>query len=105
MIIIYMTCPEEGAKDIARQLLEKKLVACANIMQPHQSLYYWDGAMHEEQECVVILKTADTLFNKVKECVDDIHPYEVPCLLKIEVKDAHQDFIIWVNNQFPNLKA
>ena len=59
MKILYMTCPLDKAESMARTLLEERLVACANILPPASSLYWWEGTIEQAAEAVVVMKTAD----------------------------------------------
>ncbi len=95
MILVYVTCRDKSqANDISKHLLEKKLIACANIF-PIESMYWWEGRISKEQEFVVIAKTLEEKFGEVKEEIRGVHSYEVPCILKINV-EANEEFLKWV---------
>jgi len=94
-IIIYTTHPdEETANKISSQLIQKKLVACANIF-PMQSVYWWQGKIENEQEYVSILKSIQENFDKVKLEIEKVHSYEVPCIMKMEV-EANESYEKWI---------
>jgi len=93
--LVYITHPdEETAKIIAGRLLEKRLVACANIF-PITSAYWWQGAIQREGEWVSIVKTTLALWQQLKEEVQSIHPYETPCILKLEA-EANEAYYNWI---------
>lgn len=95
-IFVYVTSPnKDEAKNIARHLLEKKLIACANIYGPVNSLYHWKGKVADEEEFVLIGKTAAEKFDAVKAEVEKIHPYDIPCIVKIPVS-SNKKFFDWV---------
>ncbi len=97
MILIYITTSsQESAKNIAHYLLGKKLIACANIVPVHSM--YLDNGIAEEAEAVLIAKTRESYFEKVKKEVEHIHPYNTPCILKISVK-ANKKYEDWLNTQ------
>jgi periplasmic divalent cation tolerance protein len=94
-IFIYITNPtKEVAKKIARYLLKKRLIACANIFSI-DSLYWWEGKICSGKEFVLIAKTFEKNFEKVKEEVEKIHPYSVPCVTKIFVK-PNKKYLNWL---------
>jgi len=94
-IIIYTTHPdEETANKISSQLIQKKLVACANIF-PMQSAYWWQGKIENEQEYISILKSIQENFDKVKLEIEKVHSYEVPCIMKMEV-EANESYEKWI---------
>ena len=94
-IIIYITHKNEAsAKTIVDQLVNEKLVACGNLF-PIQSAYWWQGAVQNENEWVSIVKTIPEFWEKVKSKVEEIHPYEVPCIMKIEA-EANEKYEKWI---------
>ncbi len=97
-IAIYITFgSEDSAKKISHQLLEKKLVACYNIF-PMSSAYWWEGKIEKDNEYVAIVKTIPDLWNKIVVEVENLHPYEVPCIMKMEV-EANEGYEQWVREQ------
>ena len=98
-IFIYITNPsKEEAKKIARYLVEKKLIACANIYENVNSIYPWKGKIADETECILIAKTTENNFEKVKEEVTKLHSYTIPCITKISVT-SNKDYYDWLTNE------
>jgi len=98
MTIIYITCKdEEEAVKISKHLLDKKLIACSN-MHPIRSMYYWKGKIQDEKEVVIIAKTLDKNYDKIKEEVAKLHSYDVPCILKIDA-EANENYNKWVHKE------
>ena len=94
-IFIYITNPTRNeARKIAKHLLSKKLIACANIF-PIDSLYRCKGKIADEKEFVLIAKTKKENFNKVKREVEKIHPYDIPCIVKIPVS-SNEKYYHWL---------
>jgi len=85
------------AKKIANHLLEKHLIACANFF-PIESAYWWNGKIDCAHEIASILKTKSKNWEKVKAEVLRIHPYEVPCIMKIDVT-ANESYEAWIHSQ------
>jgi periplasmic divalent cation tolerance protein len=97
-IIIYITHKNlEEAKKVAFHLLQKKLIACANFF-PIGSAYWWEGKIETSDEVVSIVKTRKENWERVKAEVKKIHPYEVPCIMKIDV-EANGDYESWINSE------
>ncbi len=93
--LLYVTHPDEQtAKTLSQRLLEEKLVACANIF-PIQSAYWWEGAVQSEGEWVSILKTTLEAHPRVEQRLLEMHPYDTPCVLKIEVS-ANTAYEQWI---------
>lgn len=93
--LIYITHSSKAeAQRLSQHLLEQKMVACANIF-PITSAYWWQGSIQNEEEWVSIVKTTIEKYEPVKTIVEQIHPYEVPCILKIEV-EANAAYEQWI---------
>lgn len=97
LCLIYVTVSslEEGKK-IATALLEKRLIACANIIPGMTSLYHWKGKLETSDENILILKTHRDKFPDVERLVKALHSYEVPCLLQLDVEKAAQAYGQWL---------
>ncbi len=93
--IIYITHESEAeARRVSDHLLEEKLVACANIFSI-TSAYWWEGDIQYEGEWVSIVKTIPGNWTALQRAVEEIHPYEVPCIMKIEA-EANAAYEKWI---------
>ena len=98
MIIVYVTHENENeAQRVIDHLLEKKLIACANLL-PIRSCYFWKGKKENANEIVTLLKTRKELWKAVEKEIKKIHPYEVPCIIKIDV-EANSEYDSWVKKE------
>ncbi len=101
LIYLYITNPSlTVARKVAYSLLKKRLIACANISGPIESLYPWKGKLAKEKEWVLIGKTKSSLYDKARKEVERIHPYEIPCIARIDVA-ANAPYEKWL---FENLR-
>ena len=95
IILVYTTNPDEKtAKNIGDILLKEKLIACYNLF-PIKSGYFWQGKKKESNEFVGIFKTTKENWSKLKRRIKEIHPYEIPCILKFEM-EANKEYYQWV---------
>lgn len=82
-IFVYITNPtKKEAEKIARRLLEKRLIACANIF-PVGSFYWWKDKIEHGKEYALIGKTKEKYYRKIIKEVEKIHSYSVPCVAKL----------------------
>ncbi|MGJ8454343.1 divalent-cation tolerance protein CutA [Pseudothermotoga sp. U03pept] len=96
MIIVYSTFPsKEQALDVCRKLLEEKLIACFNVF-PVNSGYWWQGKIAEDNEFSVILKTTKLKEKEVFQRIRELHPYFVPAIFSIEVREVDKDYKQWL---------
>jgi periplasmic divalent cation tolerance protein len=97
-IIVYITHKnEKEARKVANYLLKKRLVACANIF-PVKSIFRWNGKLEDTREVVTLVKTRKENWQMVKSEVEKIHPYEVPCIMKLSA-EANADYEKWIMNE------
>ena len=100
--LIYITNPSRKvAERVANYIIAKKLAACANIYGPIKSIYPWKGKIAREKEFVLILKTTKSNFEKVKREVEKIHPYTIPCIIKISVS-SNKKYFDWIKSEVKN---
>ena len=100
ILIFYVPVPDmETGSSIAKALLKKKLIACANILPPHKALFMWDGEAKEESENLMIVKTRKEKAEVVEAEIKSLHPYECPCVLQIDSLSANTEFAQWVHEQ------
>lgn len=98
MALIYITCKDlKEANKISMLLLEKRLIACANLF-PIKSMYLWKGKIENQNEFAIIAKTLEKKYIKIKAEVSKLHSYKIPCILKIDA-EANEAYDNWVNDE------
>lgn len=98
--LIYITTSEIlESKKIAMKLLEERLVACTNIIPQITSLYLWKGDIEVDNESLLIVKTREDKADQVMEKVKELHSYETPCILQLEVKKGSEEYLNWMDNE------
>jgi periplasmic divalent cation tolerance protein len=97
-IAVHTTCGSEAdARRIARHLVELRLAACVAITPGLISTYHWKGAIEEEQECLLTIKTRRDLFDALAAEVRKVHPYEVPELIALPIVDGSAPYLDWMD--------
>jgi periplasmic divalent cation tolerance protein len=93
---VLVTYPDEGtSRAICRSLIERRLAACANIFAV-SSMYRWNGKIEEASEFASLIKIRSADFQAVVEAVKELHPYEVPCIVRYGVTEGSSDYLDWV---------
>lgn len=93
---VLITTPDHGsAKSIAQAVLERRLAACANYF-PIKSLYWWKERIEEADEFILLLKIRTEDFEGLKQLVLKIHPYEIPCIVRYDIVEGHENYLNWI---------
>ncbi len=96
IIVLVTTKDQAEAKKISQTLVEEKLIACANIVSPVASCFWWMGKVERAQECLVVMKTKADLFGEVAARVKALHSYEVPEVLALPIVEGSADYLAWL---------
>jgi periplasmic divalent cation tolerance protein len=99
-IVVFSTCGSaEDAARIARALVEKKLAACVNVMPAVRSFYRWKGAIEDEQESLLVIKSSRALFNQLRVEIERLHSYEVPEVIAVPIVDGSEGYLEWLDRE------
>lgn len=97
-IVVLVTAKDTlEAKKISDQLLDKKLIACANIVEGIESVFWWQGKIDQTKETLIILKSKQNLFKKIVKTVKAHHSYEVPEVIALPIIDGNPDYLKWID--------
>jgi periplasmic divalent cation tolerance protein len=88
----------EKAAQMAKFLVEKKLVACVNIVPKIRSIYFWNGQVCDDTEVLMIMKTRGALFEDLKTAVKELHPYEVPEIISWNIEKGLESYLKWIDD-------
>jgi len=96
--IVLSTCSsEKEAKKIADNLLNKKLVACVNMVNNVKSIYWWGNKILNDKECLMIMKTKKSLVKNVISTIKKIHSYKVPEIIELPIVKGNEDYLNWIS--------
>ncbi|HET9234230.1 MAG TPA: divalent-cation tolerance protein CutA [Candidatus Eisenbacteria bacterium] len=96
-MLVLTTAPNgEVAAELAATLVEERLAACVSRLPGLISRYRWQGAVEEETEVLVLLKTRASLESALLQRLVEIHPYEVPEALVLPVSGGHPPYLDWL---------
>ena len=97
--VVYSTFPsKQEAICAANTIVNEKLAACANIIDNIESIFLWEGKVCNEKEVIVIFKTKNELFNKLKDRLSAIHYYDTPCIICLKIEDGDKKFLKWIES-------
>ena len=98
IIVLVTTKDKVEAEKISQTLLSEKLIACANIISPVASCFWWQGKVDRTDECLIIMKTRKSLFGEVQLRVKELHSYDAPEVLALPIVDGSEAYLSWMGS-------
>ena len=96
IVVLVAAKDEDEAARIAAALVEKKLAACCNIIKGARSIYRWEGAVHDEHEALMFIKTRRELFSALEVEVKRLHSYKTPEIIALPIVAGSDAYLSWV---------
>ena len=97
-IIVFVTCEsKEQAETIAQAVVTEKLAACVNVLPPMTSVYRWKGAIEEDREQQLVIKTTSDRVAAIEARFRELHPYELPEFVILDA-DASAAYLAWMRD-------
>jgi uncharacterized protein involved in tolerance to divalent cations len=97
-VFITASSEQEGEK-ISSALVKERLAACVSMVKGVSSTFRWKGQISNEQEVLLIAKTKDTLFEKLKKRVLELHSYEVPEIVAAPILAGFEKYLNWIEDE------
>jgi|WetSurMetagenome_2_1015567.scaffolds.fasta_scaffold246479_2 periplasmic divalent cation tolerance protein len=98
--MIYVTTSSIlESKKIARKLIEEKIAACVNIVPTIDSIYLWKGEIEEDSESIMFIKTRNEFVETLIKRIEEIHSYEIPCILEFKVDNGSENYFRWIDSE------
>ena len=99
VLILVTTANKPEAEQISQYLVEKKLIACCNIITPVSSIFRWREEICRENEVLMILKSVSNNFNSIVREIKLLHSYENPEIICLPIIDGSEDYLNWVKTE------
>ncbi len=90
--------PDEADR-LADAVVGRRFAACAQIVGPITSVYWWDGKVTRSQEWLVLFKTTAERFGDLAGCVREVHSYDVPEIIAVPVAIGTADYLGWIDRE------
>ncbi len=97
MVLVYSTFPDpQQAEDMARDMVRKKLAACANIFAGMKSVYEWQGKIQSGEETAVLFKTLADKQEELSRQIRSRHPFDTPAIFGWPCSSVDADYLNWL---------
>ena len=95
--VVTTTETKEQAQRIAKAVVEKRLAACAQIVGPISSTYWWKGKIETTEEWMCVMKSRSGLFEELEEAIRENHSYEVPEIVALPIAAGSESYLRWLS--------
>jgi len=95
--VALVTAPDaDVAQQLARTLVEERLAACVNVVAGIRSIYRYGGAVHDDAEVLLIVKTRADRARALEDRVIQLHPYDLPEVIRLDLAGGSPPYLRWV---------
>ncbi len=95
-IVLTTTENRAEAEQIASTLVQRRLAACVQLVDPVTSVYRWKGQVEQSQEILVLIKTTKDQLEALKAAIGQLHSYDVPEIIATQITWGHQPYLEWM---------
>lgn len=95
-LVLTTASSKEEARRLAKELVERRLAACVNIVPNINSIYWWKEKVEESQEFLLLMKTAESAVPKLRDAIQELHSYEVPECIVLPIEDGSEKYLNWI---------
>ena len=97
--LVYVTVKDEDeGLSIGRKVVEKRLVACANLYPKITSVFNYQNQTQTQDEAILLLKTTVQEYDELERFIIEVHSYDDPCVLKLPIEGGAADFMSWIKD-------
>ena len=100
-VVIALTtlAADADAAAFARTLVDERLAACVNVLPVMTSIFRWKGAVEQDREQQILMKTTADRLPALAARLRQLHPYELPELLVLTAADGSAAaYLEWVRD-------
>jgi periplasmic divalent cation tolerance protein len=102
-LVLSTAGSEEEARKIADFLVEHQLAACVNIIPQIESIYRWQGKVASSREWLLLIKTTTGQFAAVGEAIRQLHSYELPECIALNIDDGSREYLEWIDSSLKKI--
>ncbi len=96
VVLVTVSSKDEGLR-IARELVQRRLAACVNIVNEVHSIFFWEGKVDEAKEALLVIKTRLDKLNDVITCIKSLHSYQVPEIIAVPIVYGLESYLKWID--------
>jgi periplasmic divalent cation tolerance protein len=99
-VLVITNLPNrEAAVQLAQSLIGARAAACVNVLAPCLSIYHWQGKTESAEETPLLIKTTEARYAEVERIIRELHPYELPEIIRVPITGGLPQYLQWVANE------
>lgn len=98
VLVLTTVSLEDDAQRLAAALVERRLAACVNVVPGVRSIYRWQGAVQDDRELLLVVKTTRDRLEDAMAAIGELHPYEVPEIVTLEAGAVSAAYGAWLRD-------
>lgn len=83
---------------LVKAALQKRLVACGNLVPKIESHYWWKGKIEKSAEVLIVFKTTRKQLAALEKLILEKHPYETPEFVILEIANGTKRYLQWIES-------
>lgn len=99
LVVLTNVADLAAAERLARELVERRLAACVNLLAPCRSFYRWDGAVQQDAEYPLLIKTTRARYAALEAAIRERHPAELPEIIAVPIEAGLGAYLEWVGGE------
>lgn len=97
VLLVITNLPDRAsAERLAGLLVDGSFAACVNILAPCRSVYRWQGAVQNDEEHPLLIKTTQARYAALESAIRQAHPYDLPEIIALPVTSGLPAYLDWV---------
>jgi len=96
LVVLTTVGSTDEAARIARELVERRLAACVNVLPGVRSIYRWQGKVEDEAEVLMLTKTTRDRFEALAAAIRELHSYDVPEIVALPAAAVEAHYGAWL---------
>ena len=98
VVILTTAGTEQEASDLARELVNRRLAACVNVIPQVRSIYRWENRVQDEREWLLVIKTRRDRFEAVRTAIRELHSYDLPETVLLDIDRGDEAYLRWIDD-------
>jgi periplasmic divalent cation tolerance protein len=99
IVVFITTGSQQEAERIAEALVAEMLAACVNVLPGVTSIYRWEGEVHRDDECLLVVKSRQDVLDELVRRVQALHSYEVPEVIALPLVGGNEAYLSWIDRE------